>query len=364
MVKLYGKEYTKEELLLKAGDISQLGGVRLSSLQEGKEQGVRTADFRTGSGFDFTVVIDRALDISLAEYKGQPLAFRSSTGETAPAYYEAEGTGWLRSFFGGLMVTCGLTQVGSPNVDDGEDLGIHGRISNIPATNVYADGEWQEDGSYEMWVQGKMRETILFGANIEMARRISAKLGESRLFIHDKVTNLGFEEKPHMILYHINAGFPVVDNGSRFVAPTSELIPRDADATDGEEDHAVFSDPIPGFYEKVYYHEMAEDADGNVTVALINSGFNNGKGLGFYLKYSKKELPRFIQWKNMGQGIYVVGMEPANCWVGGRAAERANGTLQFLKPGETREYHLEIGVLSSQDEIKAFEDSVKSVLGK
>jgi hypothetical protein len=43
-------------------------------------------------------------------------------------------------------------------------------------------------------------------------------------------------------------------------------------------------------------------------------------------------------------------MEPANCLVDGRAKEREYGTLQFLEPGEEREYHLEPGVLTNKDE--------------
>ncbi len=59
---------------------------------------------------------------------------------------------------------------------------------------------------------------------------------------------------------------------------------------------------------------------------------------------------------------YVVGMEPANCWVEGRDKERARGTLQFLEPGETREYHLEIGIISSKLEADEFENKIKEIM--
>ena len=54
----------------------------------------------------------------------------------------------------------------------------------------------------------------------------------------------------------------------------------------------------------------------------------------------------------LGQGAYVVGIEPANCHVEGRAAERARGTLEFLPAGGKRQFHLELGVLASEDEIR------------
>lgn len=363
MIRLFGTEYTKEELLSRVGDISQIAGVRMIELADGVERGVRAATVKTGSGLEFTALIDRGLDISQATWNGQSLAWRSQTGDVSPAYFEEPELRWLRSFYGGLVVTCGLTYAGAPNTDQGKALGLHGRVSNTPAYSVYAGGAWERD-EYVMWVQGKVREACVFGENIELTRRISAKLGESKIWIHDRVTNLGFQETEHMILYHINAGFPVIDAGGRLVAPVKEHTPRDAEAEIGKEEYAQYPAPVHEYKEKCYYLDMAEDADGNVKAALINPGFNNGQGFGFYVKYPKRELPFFTEWKMVSEGTYVVGLEPANCHVQGRAMERERGTLQFLKPGETREYHVEIGVLSGPDQIAEFEDGVKSVLSK
>lgn len=362
MANLFGREYTKGELLSKVGDISQLGGVSLRTLADGKAKGVRTADFRTGSGLDFTVVIDRAMDITIAEYNGQPIAWRSSVGEAAPTYYEPEGLGWLRNYEGGLVTTCGLVNAGAPDTFEGKAYGLHGRVSNIPASNVYADAEWNGD-SYVMWVQGKVRQTSVFGEDIELTRRITVKLGESKIWIHDRVTNLSASETPHMMLYHCNMGFPVVDEGSSLIAPVADMKPRDAEAEKGADQYATIPAPISGFKEQVYYLDMATDKNGMVSAALVNRNFNNGQGFGVYMRYPKNELPKFSEWKNPLEGMYVVGMEPGNCWVEGISKEKERGTLQYLKPGETREYHLEIGVLSSQDEIRAFESEISAVKG-
>lgn len=358
MARLFGKDYSRKDLLARVGDVSQIAGVRLCTLGDGVERGVRAAEFRTGSGLDFTVLVDRGLDISTASYKGRSLAWRSSTGDVSPAFFEEPGLGWLRSFYGGLVVTCGLTYAGAPNVDQGKPLGLHGRISNLPASNVLADGAWEGD-SYVMWVQGKVRETAVFGENLELSRRITARLGESKIWIHDTVTNLGYRETEHMILYHINLGFPVIDEGGKLVAPVLEYKPRDADGEIEKEKYGSFPAPTPGFRERVYYLDMAEDSDGNVSAALVNPGFRNGRGFGFYAKYPKSELPKFTEWKMTAEGTYVVGLEPANCWVEGRAKERERG-LQFLKPGEARDYHLELGVLTSAEEIARFEAGVKA----
>jgi len=358
MTTLYSKRYTREELLKRVGNISQVGRVILSSLQDGPEAGVRAAEFRTGSGLDFVVLLDRGMDISRAEYNGASLAWRSAAGDVHPSFHEPEGLGWLRTFEGGLVTTCGVTYLGAPCTDDGKELGLHGRISHIPARSVSSGGRWEGD-DYRMYVEGEMRESVVFGENILLRRRIDAKLGDPRFMIHDVVRNEGFQRTPLMIVYHINIGFPVVDDGSEFMYSASESAPRDDVARPGFEERGRFSSPIPGYKEQVFFHNMNSDTGGYVHAAIVNRKFEGGKGIGVYVKYRKTELHRFIEWKMMGEGTYVVGMEPANCLVQGRVKERERGTLQFIEPGETREFHLEIGVLVDNQQIQQFEQTVR-----
>ena len=196
-----------------------------------------------------------------------------------------------------------------------------------------------------------MRETIVFGENLLLHRRVEACLGEAKISVFDTVTNEGFLPTPHMILYHINAGFPVIDEGSQLVAPSRTVTPRDEDACPGLQEYDHFTAPIPNYREQVFFHEMQAASDGYVTAALVNPAFDNGQGFGFYVRYRQKELPCFNQWKMMAESVYTVGMEPATNWVTGRAKERERGALQILQPGEQRSYHLEFGVLASQADI-------------
>src|SRR5258705_13654089 len=83
----------------------------------------------------------------------------------------------LRSFFGGLLTTCGLTQVGQPCVDGDEQLGLHGRIGNTPAEDVWAHAEWQGE-DYGLSAGGTMRETRVYGEDLPLSRRIRVRLGE------------------------------------------------------------------------------------------------------------------------------------------------------------------------------------------
>lgn len=353
MVHLYEKDFKRENLLERIGSIEQVGGIKITELLGGFEQRIRAAIIRTGE-LSFLVAIDRCMDIINAEYKGIPLSWISPTGVVAPSFYEPEGLGWLRGFPGGLLTTCGLTHMGAPTMDDGEPLGLHGRISYAPANLVYVDGNWDKD-DYEMILEGEVRESKVFEPNIILRRRITAKLGERMITICDKVTNQGWQTQPFMILYHINIGFPVVDDGSKLVFPTRLYVPRDDEAKDDAENFDLLHEPTEGYKEKVYFHDMLKDERGFVQSAVINEVLLGG--IAVYVRYRKDELPRFTEWKMMSKGTYVVGMEPGNSLVMGRDKERGWGTLQYLSPQETKEFHLELGVLVG-DEVKEFKERV------
>jgi len=352
MPELFGMSLTRHQLSQHVGDLRQVAGVRLAELADGPERGVRVADVTTGSGFAFTVLLDRGMDIGAATYNGRPLAWQAQPGTPAPAFYEPEGLGWLRTFHGGLVATCGLAYAGAPSVDQGQALGLHGRIGHIPARHVCADANWEGD-DYVIRVQGKLREAVVFGEDLLLTRRITARLGEARLQIEDTVENTGHLPAPHMMLYHCNFGWPLIAEGTELIAPSVTVMPRDAVAQAGLANCARFEAPQPGYAEQVFFHEMRADAEGYVTAILANRSLDGGRGLGAYVRYRQAELPRLIEWKQMGAGTYVVGIEPANCLVLGRAEERARGTLVILEPGETRAYFVEIGVLPDNAAIDA-----------
>ena len=351
MATIYGKKFSRRELLAHTGDISQIAGIRSVKLQDGPEDGVRAFEFRTGSGFQFDVLADRGFDISWAAHNGRPLAWRSSTFDQHPSFFEHDKLGWLRTFYGGLVVTCGLSQAGAPNVDKGEDLGLHGRISHTPAREVGVRQYWDGD-EFIMEARGKMRESCVFGENITLDRTISSSLGANGLHIRDLVRNDGFQTSPHMMLYHINIGFPVMEAGTKLVSPSLSSTPRDEEATKQAEKWASMLGPTEGFAERVYFHEMKAAKDGYVTVALVNEQLS-GSPFGVWVRYAYETLPRFTEWKMNGQGTYVCGLEPANCCVLGRAKEREARTLVYLEPDEERFYDVEIGVVDGQSDYEA-----------
>ena len=212
--------------------MSQVAPMRRYTFREGRAEGVDAVDIATGSGFQFTVLPGRGMDISHASYKGIPFCWRTSVGEAAAAYYEPEGGEWHRTAFGGLMSTGGLTTMGSASVDQGKALGHHGRASNIPASNVWADAAWEGD-HYRQWVRGKVAETEALGTNLVLTREISTELGASHFTIKDRVENRTFARSEHMILYHFNVGFPLLSANARLLVNSEHIEPRGADSEDG-----------------------------------------------------------------------------------------------------------------------------------
>jgi hypothetical protein len=346
----YLSAYSRDELRARVGNADQLAGIRLVQMLDGNEFPARAAWLHTGSGLEALLILDRAMDAASVRYCGKAMGWRSTVGDVAPAYYEAEGIRWLRSYFGGLVTTCGLTRAGVPAKDSAwSGEGLHGRISHIPARDVSVTQAWVEN-KYLLQIEGVLRETSVFGVNLVLRRRWHTYLGEKRLWLTDTVTNEGFKRAPFMLLYHCNIGYPALDTDSRITIPTRHIAPRDAAAREGMEDWALAGPPNPSYQEKVYYHDVVPSDSGFATVALFNGAFERGEGFGVYVRYRPEELPRFIQWKMLGAQDYVIGFEPSNCGVEGREVDEAHGLLDYLDPGESRTFHLEFGAITTTAE--------------
>jgi|WetSurMetagenome_2_1015567.scaffolds.fasta_scaffold87442_2 hypothetical protein len=351
MATVFGTNLSRRELEQRVGHLSQIASVRLMQMQQGLETGVRIADVRSGSGLRFQISLDRGMDISVAEYKGLSLAWRSPQGDVHPSHFDPKGMGWLKSFSGGLMTGCGLTTAGAPSTDAGEELGIHGRLSNLQASNIKTETKWDGD-SCVFKVSGVIQENVMFKENLALYRTIEVELGKSIITLSDRVVNEGFRRSPLMMLYHINLGWPLLDEGAAVHLNARSMKPRDAEAQKGIDTATKIPAPISAYKEQVFYHDLVADKNGFASAMLANPKL----GLGLFAQYRQKELPRFIEWKMVAEGEYVLGFEPANCLVEGRAKERERGTLEFIEPGETKEFVVHIGVLDGTSAIDQFKN--------
>ena len=336
----------KRQMLKYVGDLSQLFGLKEYTLLGGKAKGIRAFDVKNGAGLEFTVLADRCLDIAGLSLKGINCSYISKTGIVAPEYYNENGIGFLRSFHAGFLTTCGLRNVGNPCEENGEMFSMHGRISNTPGEEVCATTEWIDDVPV-LTISGKMREARLFGENLILSRKITCRYGENKIFIQNTFENCGFKREELMLLFHFNMGYPLLDEDSILVTPTVKLIPRDTDAAKGETEFNQSQPPTPEYAEQVFYHDLYSDKNGDTCVALINKKLETGVAIHF----NKKQLFNFTQWKQMGEGEYVMGMEPCNCYVGGRTDPRNDGLREYLEAGEIRNVDLTIELLNGMDQI-------------
>ncbi|MFN2459888.1 MAG: aldose 1-epimerase family protein [Candidatus Velthaea sp.] len=352
MPALFGREWSRAELERRTGRLDQVAGIDPHELIDGRGRGARALHVRAGGGLAFWSIADRALDIAGAEYRGAPLCWRSRNGVAAPAFAEHAGDGFLRTFFGGLLTTCGLGNFGPAGSDAWGTFGLHGRINTTPAEDVRTAVRWDgEECALE--VHGTMRETAVFGEDLRLERTLRTFVGSRRIDVHDRVTNAGSERRPHMLLYHCNGGFPILNEHATLHVSESGVRPRDAEAARGLTEWNRGGAPQPEFAEQVFVHEPVACRDGRATAVLAPG--DDAAGLpALAVRFDPTQLPAMFSWRMLGAGTYVMGIEPANCpTIEGRVAAASAGTLPFLEPGETRRYDLSFEVLPAPDDVAA-----------
>ncbi len=337
-MKLWGKTYTKREIAQHVGDLSQICGVRKTVLEDGPGRGMRCYEVATGAGLSFSVLPDRGMDLGWCSYKSIPIGFISKTGPVSPALCQYGGNLFLRGFMGGLLTTCGYTHMGAACVDEGEALGLHGRAGMLVADNTNCKGAWLGD-DYHITLCGTLAEAAVFGENLQMTREIKVICGENRILLTDTLENCGFSAQPLMLLYHFNFGHPLVGRGAKLLTSRETTVQaRDLEAEPGLPTCRSFEKPTPGYQEQVFYHAYEAAENPRVFAGIRNEEL----GVQAKLFFRLDELPKLIQWKQMGEGDYVCGLEPGTWYPEGRAKARSRQELAYLEPGEVRQFHLEL----------------------
>lgn len=315
---------------------SQLRGFEAHRLLGGKGDGMRLLQIRNGLGMELTVSLDRCCDIARLSLDGVNMSYFSPCGYVAPAFYQPTRSDWLKSFTAGFLTTCGLNAVGSPCEDAGEMLPLHGTIANTPADET----AWYAEGG-DFVVRAVVHDEQMFGRKLQLHREIRVSTTENKFCIRDTIQNTGDRQEPLELLYHMNMGYPLLDEDSLVDIPSARVTPRDAHAAQDIENWMHMEPPQAGYQERCYYHTFA---DANGMASIFQPKLNKG----LKITFDAAQLDGFVEWKMMGYRDYVLGLECGNCYPDGRDAMRKSGMLKFLLPGESVQYHVNIAFFTVQ----------------
>ena len=277
---------------------------------DGGAAGSRAVDLRVWDGIDLRLLPDRGLDIGAAWFRGTPLAWISQAGEQGPPRPEdLVGQAWGDVWGGGLVTTCGLSNVGAPS----EGHGLHGAYTARPAAELRVERSTSEVTA----------TATVVDAPFTLSRRIVTIVGQGLARLDDRVVNDSGWTAAAPLLYHVNIGAPLWDGDAYLETDADEVVPRDEAAAAGLATWDEPPTPIAGGAERVFEHVGASWA------RLTNPR------LGIELTV-RSSLPRLWQWVQPASGTYALALEPANCSVLGREHDIAAGRMPFLDPGEAR----------------------------
>ena len=310
-------------------DLRSLVDIRLVTLEDGPGRGQRLLLARNACGIAFEIAVDRGFDICQLSLGGINLGWHSAAGLRFPATDPdtENGRGFLRNF-DGFMATCGLDHYSAPREVDvthyahpdfeTRRMPMHGRISTERATLLsYQIDEERE----EIVCEGIIRQASLFGEILELRRRIALPIFGNTLSISDKVTNRGYRPSRHAMLYHLNFGYPILDQSLQISG-----VPNDLEC-------ALRQDIPP------------PTDDGHQTVDLVDSKdcgpivlTNSDLELSVGLTFDMQALPKFALWRAYQSGVFALGIEPRTL---------APDDNPMLLPGEHRNYSMALTFVGS-----------------
>lgn len=343
--------------------------IKKVTLHGGKQEGVELILLDNGK-LQAVICPTRGMGIMSVRMGDIRLGWESPVKETVhPRHINLQsrgGLGWLEGF-NEWMVRCGLESNGHPGTDKfvnnvGDEatmeLTLHGKIANIPASEVEVLVEKQ--APYRITVRGRVDERMFYGPKLEMWTTFSTEPGSSSFRISDTVTNRGGAEQEFQMLYHANFGAPLLEEGARCVTAAERVTPFNENAAKGISAWGTYAGPTLGFVEQVYCVKPLAGADGKALAMLANKGGDKG----VLMSVNTSELPYLTVWKNTNavEEGYVTGIEPGTGFPYNRRIERKAGRVPKLAAGAARNFTLDFSILNA-GEVKAAEERIAALQG-
>ncbi|HCQ39105.1 MAG: DUF4432 domain-containing protein [Roseibacillus sp.] len=340
----------------KDGDVAW--SVRKYTLRGGKQAGVDVVEVNNGK-LRFTVVPTRGMNVHELHCGDIRLGWNSPVTELINPLFinpaDRGGLGWLDGF-NEWMTRCGYEFAGHPGEDDEKMLSLHGKASNLPASKVEV---FLKDN--RIHVRGRVEEKMFKFVDLEMVTDISTEIGTTSVRFDDTLTNRGSSPQEFEIIYHANYGEPLLEKGSRFIAPVKSVTPFDDRAVEELADYEVYYGPTKGYGETVYCMELNSGKNGRTSVMLHNAAASKGVAM----SYNVDSLPFFTLWKNtdVGEKGYVTGLEPGSGFPYNRSVERERGRVKTIAAGKAKHFHVEVDVLPDAAAVKQAAEAISAIQG-
>jgi len=340
------------------------------TLHGGKQEGVELIEVDNGK-LQFRVIPTRGMSVLDVVHGDVRLGWNSPVEEVVhPSYinlHDRGGLGWLDGF-NEWMVRCGLSFAGHPGEDKfinnvgaeaTMDLTLHGKIGNIPASQVVVVVE--KKPPHRIRIRGRVNEVSFYGPNLSIWTEISTIPGSSAFRISDVLTNHGTFDEEFQIIYHANFGRPLLGEGAKLLTASTKIVPFNENAAKAISEQESYAPPTKGFTEEVFKIYPKSDDNGKATALLVNPKRDRGVSV----SWPVQQLPYLTQWKNTAAETtgYVTGIEPGTGFPHNRNYERNYGRVPKLAPDESRSFELDFVILPTPDAVEAAVSEVRSLQG-
>ena len=346
-------------------------GIKKFTLRGGKQEGVDVIEVDNGK-LRFVVIPTRGMSVLRVESGDVRLGWDSPVRNVVhPQFVNLEsrdGLGWLEGF-NEWLVRCGIEWMGHPGRDKFQnhleervemDLTLHGRIGNIPASEVEVFIE--AGATPRIHVRGLVEERMFHGPQLSLWADISTELGSDAIRFDDAITNHGAFDQEFQILYHANFGPPLLEAGARFSGAIEQVGSFNSHAAKTVKNYCDYAGPQAGFVEQVYCLHPLAGQNGLTEVMLQNAGGTRGVSMVFPVA----QLPCVTLWKNLASEAegYVTGIEPGTGFPYMRRHEREAGRVPKLGPDQTRHFTIEVMIHHDSENVTAANQRIRALQGK
>ena len=285
--------------------------------------GGRAYHIALSGGLTFEVLPDRGLDIGSLWHRGYPVAWRSALAATGPEADPA-GRGWIGRFGGGMLVTCGLDNIGPAQ----GGFGLHGSHHATRASDVVV----RRTPAAGVLIAGTVDSAAVFGRQVYLHREIEASADRASLTVRDRIVNDGTTTEPVALLYHLNFGAPFLMPGTRVEIPAGRHLAREQ--VPGCPSWQVFPEPTTRVEEAVWEHtDLVTDQTDTANAVVCSAAL----AVTATISWNARALPRCVQWTYPSRRGWALGIEPANAPIFGPDRAGANAGAPLLEPGQSLE---------------------------